>query len=106
MKSMCLMVCSLFLLSVYSMPAFARDEKLVGPKVPGVFKTVKGFIQEVSHDNIKVLDKYYNIENATVKNKYGRIVDKGVLKRGAEVEIRLKDSVVTGVIFLRGYLHE
>lgn len=106
MKSICVMMCSLFILSIYSMPAFARDEKLVGPKVPGEFKAVRGFIEEVSHDNIKVMDKYYNIEKATVKNKYGRIVDKGVLTKGSEVEIRLKDGVVTGVIFLRGYLHE
>ena len=105
-KSICLMVCSLFIISIYSMPAFASDERLVGPRVPGNFEAVKGFIQEISHDNIMVLDTYYNIENATVKNKYGRVVGKGVLTKGSEVEIRLKDRVVTGVIFLRGYLYE
>ena len=106
MKSICLMVCSLFIVSIYSMPAFAGDERHSGPQVPGNFDAVKGVIQEISHDNIMVLDTYYNIENAPVKNKYGRIVGRGVLTKGSEVEIKLKDRVVTGVIFLRGYLHE
>ena len=106
MKSICVMVCSLFIVSIYSMPAFAGDERLIREGVPGNFEAVKGFIQEISHDNIMVLDTYYNIENATVKNKYGRVVGKGVLTKGSEVEIKLKDRVVTGVIFLRGYLHE
>lgn len=106
MKSICLMVCSLFIVSIYSMPAFPGDERHSAHEVPGDFEAVKGFIQEISHDNIMVLNKYYNIENATVKNKYGRVVGKGVLTKGSEVEIHLKDRVVTGVIFLRGYLNE
>ena len=106
MKSICLMVCSLFIVTIYSMPAFAGDERLVREGAPGNFEAVRGFIQEISYDNIMVLDTYYNIENATVKNKYGRVVGKGVLTKGSEVEIKLKDRVVTGVIFLRGYLHE
>jgi hypothetical protein len=100
-----LITCFFFVIGLQIVPAFAV-EKVAGHEVHEHFLAVKGFIEEVSHDNIKVLQKYYNIENALVKDKHGRVVSKGVLTRGSEVQIRLKNNVVTEVIFLHGYINE
>jgi hypothetical protein len=107
MKFFFIIACSITVIGLYILPVFAA-ERVGGHDVHGEFHTIKGVIEEVSHDNIMVLQKYYNVGNASIKNKRGRIVSKDVLKRGAEVEVRVRDNdkVVTEVKFLRGYIHE
>jgi hypothetical protein len=79
---------------------FAVQERL-GAR--GDYDVVTGYIQEVSNDNIKVQDHYYNIENIPLKNNRGREISKAALTNGAKVEVRHKRGVVKGLTFIQGY---
>lgn len=105
LKKIAMVCCMLFLIGLLIAPVSAK-EKLTGEKTPADVHAVKGYIQEVIHDTIRVAGKLYDIRTAKIMNTNGEIIDRDVLTKGAEVEVHERNKKVIEVIFIREYMHE
>ncbi len=96
----------LILLIIFvSLPSLAK-EKVHNHQLETEYKAVKGFIEEIYDNKIKVKGHFYNIEKAEIKEVSGNKINKNILHKGAEVEvhIKLENDEVSEVIYYHRHL--
>lgn len=96
----------LFSLMIFvSFPSYSK-EKVHNRQVETEYKAVKGFVEEIYDNKIKVKGHFYNIEKAEIREISGNKINKNVLHKGAEVEvhIKLENNEVNEVIYYHGHL--
>lgn len=95
-----------FILIVCAGTVYGWDKGEPLPRPESDYSEVEGYVEDVVRGDIVLYGRYYYIGGASLLDLSGNSVDRGIIKRGAKVRMKLRRDAVTEVIYIHGPMGE